>query len=178
MHFKKFLPVLTFLFTLCFSPTVNAENIIHLKDGSNIKGQVTSLNNGLYTIKTETLGNLTIKAEDVANINNPAIPQTKPAETNPQVLQNQMNAASPDIKAMQNKILADPNMMQQVQGLINDKEIMNIIQDPEFMKAIMSQNVEAIKDNPKTEELLKNPNMQKMLQQMGAHPNSELKIKN
>ncbi|MBF0483807.1 MAG: hypothetical protein HQL25_03765 [Candidatus Omnitrophica bacterium] len=159
-HIKTLVSSIIFFVTISV-PLSYAENVIHLKDGSDIKGQVLSLTNGFYTIKTDTLGELTVKSEDVANISNTTLP---PQQTTP-ALPAETSAQMDQVK---NQIMADPGLMQDIQALMNDKEIMQILQDPEFSKAVMNKDIQAVQNNPKTQELMNNPNMKKMMEKVGA----------
>ena len=66
-----------------FSFADQAEQIITLKDGSQIKGQLSGIENGIYTVKTPIIGDVHVAASDVASITNGgATPATGIAQNN------------------------------------------------------------------------------------------------
>ena len=54
--------------TLAFAD--QAEQVITLKDGSQIKGELAGIDNGVYTVKTPIIGDVHVAASDVASITN------------------------------------------------------------------------------------------------------------
>ena len=62
------LPLILMACGLGFAET----QVIALKDGSQIKGELVGVANGVYTISTETLGNLQIKSDQIASITAPS----------------------------------------------------------------------------------------------------------
>src|ERR1700677_3184799 len=67
--------------TVCFAD--QAEQTITLKDGSQIKGVLSGIDNGVYTVKTPIIGDVHVAAGDVASITNgnAAAPAAQPGQT-------------------------------------------------------------------------------------------------
>jgi hypothetical protein len=160
---------------------------ITLKDGSVIWGELISYDNGVYTVKNDNLGQLTLPEANVFSVVNEAPPPAnqqapQPAtSTAPQTPQaqgdvvgaaNTGNAFSSQVKTMQNQMMANPETMQAVQSMSADPEISAMMADPAFLQeltsAMTSNNPEAIANNPKVKQLLSNPKMQALIQQMGG----------
>ena len=56
-----------------------SEQVITLKDGSQIKGVLSGIDNGVYTVKTPIIGDVHVAASDVASIANGIGNSTAPA---------------------------------------------------------------------------------------------------
>ena len=50
------------------------EQVITLKDGSQIKGTLSGIDNGVYTVKTPIIGDVHVAASDVSSITNGGAP--------------------------------------------------------------------------------------------------------
>lgn len=144
-----------------------AEQVITLKDGSQIKGVLSGIDNGVYTVKTPIIGDVHVAASDVANITNGANNAAAPA-----AMQNQ--ASTPvsnmdqQIAAQQQKLMSDPQSMAILKEMMQDPEIMQALQDPALVQAVTSHDYQAVQSNPKIQELMNNPNMQALLKKLAA----------
>ena len=175
-----------FICTISFFLHAQGLNTITLKDGSVLKGQISSDSDGYYTIFTEHLGPITVSEDDIANIaakpavkantaqnNNTNQQQAVPNNLNlPPMLQGMGGGqdANPGLmqqaQQLQGQIMNNPAMMQDIQGLLANPEIMNIISDPNLMKDLMTYDPNKIQNNPKIQSLMNNPEMKKLMQKM------------
>ena len=157
------------LFFLLVSPITFAATAkqIALKDGSVIKGELVSFENGIYTIQTENLGRLQLPEVDVVSVANEGAATQAPAMA-------QQAGATPEfsnkVSAMQTKIMGDPQAMQTVQAMAEDPEISAMISDPNFIKqltsAVSGNDMNSVADNPNIQRLMNNPKMQAFIQQL------------
>lgn len=154
------------LIAFCVPGTALAENqVITLKDGSQVKGELVGINNGVYTIKTPLMGEITVNSDQVAGINaqgfQPAQAQSsgQPSAAADPVLGQKM-------QDMQNQLMSNPQMLAQIQQLAEDPEIVQIMSDPAFMQAVTAKDISAIQGNPRTQELMNNPKMQAFIEQL------------
>lgn len=159
---------LTFLISITLSLSAHAlEQTISLKDGSTIKGEITNMANGVYTIKTTSMGTAQIKADQIGSINNGT---TAPNYAHPPAY-----ASPPSINAqvgqLQNQIMGNPAMMMDIQQIASDPEIIKLISNPAMMQAVMSKDMDAIRANPATAELMKNPKLQALIEKFQANRN-------
>lgn len=160
MRIKSFL--LIFLLSTTLSICAFAqEQTISLKDGSTIKGEITTMANGIYTIKTTSMGTTQIKADQIGSINSGT---TAPIYANP----TSMNA---QVGQLQNQIMANPAMMMDIQQIASDPEIIKLISNPAMMQAVMSKDMDAIRNNPATAELMNNPKLQALIEKLQANRN-------
>jgi len=126
---------------------------IELKDGSIITGEVVSLNNGIYTIKSGTLGTLKVEESKVRVIRPRSLSQ------GPGAAQNNTNS---DMQTLQNRMMSDQEIMGLIQSLQNDPDFKKLLEDPEIMKAVSTCDVTALTANPKFMKLLGNPAVQEI----------------
>ena len=174
---------LTLLFCLAVLPQASAEvKKITLKDGSMIRGEVVSMSNGLYTVKTENMGEVLLSESNIVSVVNESLANAQQALQNQaQALQQPAAAASApagnnsfanQVNAMQGQIMANPQSMEAIQAMASDPEISAMMADPQFLQeltaAMSGNNPEAIANNPKVKQLMNNPKMQALIQQMGG----------
>ncbi len=128
---------------------------ISLKDGSAVQGKVLQLVDGVYTVETGALGKISIRESDVLSVR----AQTAPSSPDG-------SGTKEQITQLQNNILADPDLMTEIQNLAQDEEIMAILSDPALFNALSSQDVQQIEGNEKFQKLLNNPKMQAIAEKM------------
>ena len=150
------------------------EQVITLKDGSQIKGNLAGIENGIYTIKTPIIGDVHVAASDVASITNGAGNGTAPVAALPTNNTNYPPASGPvpnmdqQIAASQQKLMSNPQAMAELQQIAQDPEIMRALSDPALVQAVTSHDYQAVQNNPKIQELMNNPKMQALLQKLAA----------
>ena len=125
---------------------------IVLTDGSTIVGELVSLTNGIYTIKTATLGELKVEDARVEIIRN-----------NSGRLEGAGNdSVQQEILAVQQKMIADESVIQLILALQNDPDFQDVLQDESIMKAISSGDFNALMSNPKIVKLMNNSSVQEI----------------
>ena len=165
LKMKKNLKLLLFIIFLGFACPLYAQSakIITLKDGSVIKGNVLQLADGVYTLETGNLGKVTVAESEIVSIAAESAPA--PANTT-----NTENTASASLKGqvqeMQTNLLSDPEVMTEIQNIMQDPEIRGVLSDPAFMQAIMSYDPNQIKQNEKTQYLLQNPKFRSLMEKI------------
>lgn len=165
-----------FLALIILSPSTFAAAVKHitLKDGSVIKGELISFENGLYTVQTDNLGRLQLPEANVVSVSNEMAAAPAPS-------QGQQAVAAPsfsnNVSAMQTQIMNDPQAMQAVQAMAEDPEIAAMISDPNFVKqltsAVSGNNIDSVADDPRIQQLMVNPKMQALIQQLQGKAASE-----
>jgi hypothetical protein len=147
---RRALPSLLFVLFVSSPLHAAAPSTITLRDGSAITGEVVSLNDGVYTIKSATLGTITVKESDVRSL-------TK-------------GAAAPDpgqMGALQERMTSDPDTMSTLTALQDDPELKAVLNDPEVLNALQSGNVDALLSNPKVAHLADDPKVQEITKKLG-----------
>jgi hypothetical protein len=125
---------------------------IVLIDGSVIVGELVSLTNGVYTIKTATLGDLKVEDARVETIRNKSGSMAGSVKASDQQ----------EIMAIQQKMIADESIVQLILALQNDPDFQDILQDESIMKAISSGDFNALMTNPKIVKLMNNSSVQEI----------------
>ena len=144
--------------------------VITLKDGSQIKGNLVGINNDVYTVHTPALGDVNVSASQVSSISSEAVPPPQAVNTSTPPANGDLNQK---IQVAQNKLMNDPQMMQQVQAMTQDPELMKLFSDPVLAQAVMSHDVKAIENNPKAQELINNPKMRALMDQLSGKISSQ-----
>ncbi len=124
---------------------------IELIDGSTISGEVLSLSNGIYTIKSDSLGTIKIDETKIRAIRKKLSSSgggAGPASGG--------TASTGEVKSLQEKMLSDKEIMSLIQSLRNDPDFKKILEDPEIMKAVNEGDVAALTANPRFMKLLNN----------------------
>jgi len=118
---------------------------IELTDGSVITGEVLSLNSGVYTIKSGSLGTIKIHDAKVRAIRPKSASSSQPSGQNG------------DVQSLQGKMMNDQEVMSMIQSLKDDPQFVKILEDPEIINAISAGDTAALMANPKFLQLMQNP---------------------
>ncbi len=159
---EKNLRLVLFFIVLAFACPLYAQSaqVITLKDGSVIKGSVLQLTDGIYTLETGNLGKITVAESEIINIT----AEPSPAPTD---MGDTANASlKGQVQQVQTNLLSDPEVMTDIQSIMQDPEIRGVLSDPAFMQAIMSYNPGQIQQNEKTQYLLQNPKFQSLMEKI------------
>ena len=125
---------------------------IVLVDNSVVVGELVSLDHGVYKIKTASFGILEVKEEKIKTIGNRSDVMTG------QVTE----SVQQEILAMQQRMIADGNVLQQILNLENDPDFQDILQDEIVMQAINSGDLNALMNNPKVMKLMEKSSVQEI----------------
>jgi hypothetical protein len=121
---------------------------IELNDGSTITGEVLSLNSGIYTVRSDSLGTIRIEETKIRAI------RARAASKN--------TGTAGEITTLQNKMMSDQEILGLIQSLQNDPEFQKILEDPELLKAVTAGDVPALMANPRFMKLLNNSTVQEI----------------
>jgi len=113
---------------------------ITLDDGSVITGEIISLNNGLLTIKSVSLGTLQIDESKVRSIN--------------------------PVTNIKEEILNNEELLEIILPLQEDPDFQRALEDPSIMEAVESGNMDALLSNPNFLRLLNNPGILEVKEKM------------
>lgn len=145
---------------LACSATAFATTIV-LRDGTVIQGEVKSLQDGVYTIETASVGTLRVRAADVRSIDEDGkSPSTSGAGQPPK---GSSSGVDP-LDAAKSQISADPKLLATVLALQNDPAVLAVLSDPEVMKAITANDYAALMSNPKIVALMQNPKVREIIE--------------
>ncbi len=175
------LPKIFIFAFLVLTPQValSATQVITLKDGSQIKGELVSAIGGVYIIRTPTMGDIKINSSQVANIANTPVMPTQPTSppgptTNPYATQPLSDdSMNQKVQAAQTRIMNDPETMAEIQEMVKDPQMIQLLSDPTLTKEVMSHDVKAIQNNPKAQELINNPRMRALMNKLRSKDSSQ-----
>lgn len=125
---------------------------IELNDGSVICGEIVSFSNGVYTLKSGSLGTIQIDESEIRLIRFKSHDTTKvdPVDSS-------TSPTGKDIEALQKLMMGDERIMSKIVSLQNDPEFQEILEDPAILNAINSGDINTLLSNPKFMKLLNNP---------------------
>ncbi len=159
-------PICIMIISFCLARLAYANSItstIELNDGSVIEGALISLDNGVYTVDTESLGKVEIGASKVKRI------ASNNAEVNPSVENFPATAEAqdpgsegsfgPEMRRMQEKISGDPEAMKTVAGMLFDPQFQEILKDPAIVSAVKAQDIKTLMQNEKFMGLMDNQSL-------------------
>jgi hypothetical protein len=129
--------------------------VIELSDGSVVTGEVLSLESGIYTVRSGTLGTIRIEEAKIRAI------RTKTAETGAGAASTESSSAA-EINALQTRMMSDQEVMGLIQALGNDPEFQKILEDPAIVKAVNDGDVSVLMADPRFLQLLNNPTVREI----------------
>lgn len=152
-----FRAILLCLGSLIFSAAAWAEpSRIQLNDGSEIVGELVSLHNGSYTIRSKTLGTLKISERQVSRISSMG---ARAAAVSPvESAKSTMDTST--MQSIQQRLMGDASMVQQIMSLQSNPDMQAVLSDPEIMAAIQRLDFDALTNNPKIRKLMQNRDVQ------------------
>ena len=145
---------------------VLASPTIELKDGSRIEGEVQSIENGVYTVLSPSIGTVHVAQSNIMRIvysgdaSNAAGPSGKSSTRD--------EALTRDIQQVQTRLAQDAAAMQSIMSLQSDPQIQAILSDPAIIKAIQEGDFVSLLGNAKIQSLESNEHLQQLLRQQ-AH---------
>lgn len=136
-----------------------------LTDGTEIIGELVALENGAYTIKSKSLGTLTVSDRQVASISSMGAPSGAGAVTNSvaspvvnpvvnPVESAKQSFAGQQMQSIQQSLMHNSDMMQSIMVLQSNPDMQAVLADPEIMAAIQRLDFEALSKNPKIQKLM------------------------
>lgn len=182
---KCFIYIIAF-FAVIMPLCVFAQNSrITLSDNTTIYGTVVGMNNGVYVIKTETMGELNINAENVVSIsslkNNPKsadnLSQIKIIEESDKSQRSKKNTQSNNsgdystsLQEQANmrvqSMTMDSNFLDSLMNLSENSMMTDIMNDPEIMDAIGRGDYEFLMQNDKMNGLMESDDIKSLLGDM------------
>ena len=152
--------IFLFLWVVSSASHAGVVSQIKLVDGSVIQAEIISFANGVYKLRSESLGTLSIAEGRVQSIrpNKSQIPGT-PA---------QLEAADPPagqkVQGLQQKLTSDPKTMEMLLDLGNDPSMIGVLNDKDLMRAIQQGNLSTVIKNPKIQKLMKSKAVGEVIQ--------------
>jgi hypothetical protein len=149
---KKIIYSGVMIVTLLFAAHVFAGDAatIYLNDGSVLAGEIISLNNGVYTIQTDSMGLININQSKISAVDFKSHSGISASDSKGTGNRATMEQASDVSK----KIMADEEIMEMIMELQDDPDFKAVLNDPEMMNAINTGNIEVLLSNPEFVKLM------------------------
>jgi hypothetical protein len=145
---------------------VLASPTVELKDGSRIEGEIQSMESGIYTVLSPSIGTVHVAQSNIVRIvysgdvSNAAGSSAKSSARD--------DALTLDIQQVQTRLAQDPANMQSIMSLQSDPQIQAILSDPAIAKAIQEGDYMSLLGNAKIQALESNEHVKQLIQQQ-AH---------
>ncbi|WP_295577944.1 hypothetical protein [uncultured Lamprocystis sp.] len=145
---------------ICLSPLSAGESRIELRDGSVIGGEIIAVGDGVYRVRSASLGEIQVREADVLAIRpgGSGTTATTAAETG--------NLGSSGLAAIQQQLLGNPQTMDAISRLQGDADVTAALTDPEFMRLITAGDAEKLRTDPRFQRLMENPAIQAIVEQV------------
>ncbi len=130
-----------------------------LTDGTVIHGEIETLQEGVYTVETDSLGTLRVRKEHVRTID-------ESGERERESITGGSSPTQAELQAMQSRMLQTPSLLSMIQALQNDPEVQALLADPEIVSALASGNYHALMSNPKIVALTDNSKVREIINEM------------
>ena len=144
---KLILPLFCLVAFCLAAPSTSESATVTLKDGSVVQGTVSTLKNGVYTITSQSLGQITIAQSDVQSIR---YGKNTTGATSPGA------AHAEEIQQIQRGLAGDSVTMSMISELQNDPQLKAILADPEIMRAVSTGDLTTLMANEKVMALMNN----------------------
>lgn len=146
--------ILVLLGLLSYHQVFADERTIELTDGSKLTGEIISLKDGVYTLKSKTLGTLQLEESKIRAIQSPASPSS-------------LNIAPhAEIQTLKKLMMSKPEIMEKISTLQSQADIQKILSDPNLINLINAGDISALLAQPQFMQLLENPVMKEITQEI------------
>jgi len=142
-----------------------AEALIRLKDSSQVVGRIDALRDGVYHIKTKSLGVVKVPVAQIESI----VFNPKPGELRAAAAAAAKPASPPgaaggllDVQWIVQALLSNEQVLGKVEKLAADPQIQAVLDDPEIMKAIEAHDFLSLFTNEKIRALTENPTIKEI----------------
>jgi len=129
------------------------EKIVRLRDGTVLRGTLVPSAEGVFRVKTRTLGEVTIDPAEILSIESPA--GTAAGGPRPEQLEK-----------LKSEMVNNPKVMAAVQELAQDSKIAEILQDEDLQAAIMSLDFDYLRQSDKFKAFTEHPGVQAIVQKV------------
>ena len=151
---------------LGLSCDVLAAPTIELKDGSRIEGEIQSIENGVYTVLSPSIGTVHVAQSNIARIVYSGDASSAAGTSAKSSAHDE--ALTREIQQQTARLAQDPAAMQSIMSLQSDPQIQAILSDPAIVKAIQEGDYMSLLGNTKIQALESNEHLKQLLQQQ-AH---------
>ena len=143
--------IFLFLWVVSSASHAGVVSQIKLVDGSVIQAEIISFSNGVYKLRSESLGTISVEEKRVQSI----IPNKSQISGTPAQLETADPLVGQKVQGLQQKLTSDPKTMEMLLDLGNDPSMIGVLNDKDLMRAIQQGNLSTVIKNPKIQKLMK-----------------------
>ncbi|MCL0046134.1 hypothetical protein M1N16_07940 [Nitrospinaceae bacterium] len=143
--------IFLFLWAVSSASHAGVVSQIQLLDGSVIRAEIISFSNGVYKLRSESLGTISVEEKRVQSI----LPNESQISGTPAQLETADPLVGQKVQGLQQKLTSDPKTMEMLLDLGNDPSMIGVLNDKDLMRAIQQGNLSTVIKNPKIQKLMK-----------------------
>ena len=147
--------------SLAPSGSASAATLV-LKDGAVIHGEIETLQDDVYTVKTDSLGTVRVRKPDIRTIDH----SDSSTIGSPVGSTKGSPPEQADLQAMQSRIMQSPNLFSMILGLQSDPDVQAVLADPEIMSALASGDYATLMNHPKIIALTSNAKVREVIDEV------------
>jgi len=138
---------------------------IYFNDGSVLAGEIISINNGVYSIQTESMGLINVNKSKISTINFESRSKISPSHS-----EKTGGTGNSDVMeqaaVLSKTLMADEEIMKMIMELQNNPDFQAVLSDPEMMNAINTGDIDDLLSNPKFLKLMNNSTVESINRQL------------
>ena len=157
MHISRKLLILITVFVSNLAYAGPQQNI-ELIDGSVVRAEVIALNNGTYTLRSDSLGEMQIAAAKIKSIS---------ASVGSDVAATMRPPSAADLEGIRQSIVNNPSAMAKIETLQNDPLVQDILNDEATMRALSAGDLNTLMNDPKIKALMEHSTVRDITQSGG-----------
>ena len=143
--------IFLFLWIVSSASHAGVVSQIKLVDGSVIQAEIISFSNGVYKLRSESLGTISVAEDRVQSIR----PNKSQISGTPAQLETADPLVGQKVQGLQQKLTSDPKTMEMLLDLRKDPSMIGVLNDKDLMRAIQQGNLSTVIKNPKIQKLMK-----------------------
>ena len=149
--FAASINIFLFLWIVPSSSHAGVVSQIKLLDGSVIQAEIISFSNGVYKLRSESLGTISVAEDRVQSIR----PNKSQISGTPAQLETADPPVGQKVQGLQQKLASDPKTMEMLLDLRKDPSMIGVLNDKDLMRAIQQGNLSTVIKDPKIQKLMK-----------------------
>jgi len=126
---------------------------IVLTDGSVLAGEVVSYQDGVYTVRTDALGTISIDDTRIRSIRTPGEASVPPAREVPS-------------GSVAEQMQSDEEIMEMIRSLKDAPDFRQVLDDPDLLRAVERGDLATLISDPRFRKLLEDPNVLEIKKKM------------
>ena len=152
--------IFLFLWIVLSSGHAGVRSQVQLLDGTLIQAEIISFSNGVYKLRSESLGTISVAEDRVQSIR----PNKSQISGAPAQLETADPLVGQKVQGLQQKLTSDPKTMEMLLDLRKDPSMIGVLNDKDLMRAIQQGNLSTVIKNPKIQKLMKSKAVGEVIQ--------------